>query len=525
MTEDGKTEVGGPVEKEQGEDAMPPTYEEAKGLTEEEPKVKITSSDTKIEMGKEKEAQEGFKGLTKDELMHYANDPFWVRLRWVLFSLFWVIWAAMLVASVLIIVQAPKCPSPDPKQWWQKGPVYKFDVTAFPDTNADGNGDLAGVEEQVAYLVSAGVGTAYFTNLVSTSNLKEVDQDLGTMEEWESLATALQERGLRVIIDFTTEQTSEMHMWYEEAQAGNAEFSDFYKPGSNELNLENPAVVKELERALQFWLEHGVDGFVVRGVGQLPDSVLTTFHGLLESEGEKAGVPKVLLAEDDFVIVEYSGVGAGKPVHLVNFGSDIVTETTAEGIKSSLDDFITELTGKCVEDACPWPAFAISTVSHGKDKVDALTMLKMLLPGTVVTTAGEELGLAGLDFAKITEAPESGHLALYSLLAAKLRHQDAILFGELTTENSFVKQGSVFGLTRVKKGSPGYILVWNLGAEDLTVDLSEVAAMPESIRVLEGASTLAVSPVNEGEEKRCDSKAVPLLAGQAKIFNFVPNFD
>merc|ERR1719228_2274691 len=24
--------------------------------------------------------------------MQYANDPFWVRLRWVLFIAFWVIW-------------------------------------------------------------------------------------------------------------------------------------------------------------------------------------------------------------------------------------------------------------------------------------------------------------------------------------------------------------------------------------------------------------------------------------------------
>lgn len=30
-----------------------------------------------------------FSGLSKDELMKYADDPFWVRLRWVLFLIFW----------------------------------------------------------------------------------------------------------------------------------------------------------------------------------------------------------------------------------------------------------------------------------------------------------------------------------------------------------------------------------------------------------------------------------------------------
>ena len=35
--------------------------------------------------------------------------------RWFLFILFWLIWTGMLAAAVVIIVLAPKCPSPDPK--------------------------------------------------------------------------------------------------------------------------------------------------------------------------------------------------------------------------------------------------------------------------------------------------------------------------------------------------------------------------------------------------------------------------
>merc|ERR1711962_1087071 len=124
-----------PVEGEEG--TMPRTYDAATGLTESaDQKVNIAPSDTKIEMGKEKEKEEeGFKGLSKEELMQFANDPFWVRLRWTLFVLFWIVWVAMLVASVVIIIYAPKCPSPEAKQWWQKGPVYKSPVETFPDGN------------------------------------------------------------------------------------------------------------------------------------------------------------------------------------------------------------------------------------------------------------------------------------------------------------------------------------------------------------------------------------------------------
>lgn len=41
--------------------------------------------------------------------MKYANDPFWIRLRWLLFILFWALWVAMLAGAIVIIVMAPKC--------------------------------------------------------------------------------------------------------------------------------------------------------------------------------------------------------------------------------------------------------------------------------------------------------------------------------------------------------------------------------------------------------------------------------
>ena len=98
------------------------------------------NNDAKIEMGEKNSTnkQEDFdadddpyRALTKDELMQFAKDPFWVRLRWALFALFWLVWVGMLVASVVILVMAKKCPSPEPKEWWQKAPVYDIKVKSF----------------------------------------------------------------------------------------------------------------------------------------------------------------------------------------------------------------------------------------------------------------------------------------------------------------------------------------------------------------------------------------------------------
>lgn len=64
--------------------------------------------------------------MTKEELMKYANDPFWVKLRWFLFILFWLSWVAMLAGAIAIIVFAPKCAAPTPLVWWKKGPLIQI---------------------------------------------------------------------------------------------------------------------------------------------------------------------------------------------------------------------------------------------------------------------------------------------------------------------------------------------------------------------------------------------------------------
>lgn len=68
--------------------------------------------------------------------MKYVNDPFWIRLRWILFVLFWAAWVAMLAGAILIIVYAPKCSKPTPLQWYKKGPLLTIDDNSG-NTEAD----------------------------------------------------------------------------------------------------------------------------------------------------------------------------------------------------------------------------------------------------------------------------------------------------------------------------------------------------------------------------------------------------
>lgn len=82
------------------------------------------NGDVKIDVEAVKQT---LSGMSKEELMKYANDPFWVRLRWALFILFWAIWVGMLVGAIVIVVTAPKCIS-IPKKCWEKSPMVHIDL-------------------------------------------------------------------------------------------------------------------------------------------------------------------------------------------------------------------------------------------------------------------------------------------------------------------------------------------------------------------------------------------------------------
>lgn len=310
---------------------MDPETEPLNAGAAADPKVKFIggSENVDVEKGAGTAKESGIKeALTKSELMKYASDPFWVKLRWFLFILFWVGWLAMLVASVAIIVLAPKCPSPSPKQWWQKYPVYEVYVKSFKDSDGDGVGDLEGVKSKVDYLADLGVGSVWLSpiykspmvdNGYDVSDYKDVDPSFGTLQNFKDLVAALHEKNMKVIMDFIPNHSSDKHEWFAKSVKKEEPYTDYYVwadgknggPPSNwksvfedsawtfnaergqyylhqfykeqpDLNLRNPKVVEEMTNVMKFWLELGVDGFRV-------DSVAHFFEDTTWADEESIG--------------------------------------------------------------------------------------------------------------------------------------------------------------------------------------------------------------------------------------------
>jgi trehalose synthase len=198
--------------------------------------------------------------------------------------------------------------------WWKKAVFYCADVETFYDGNGDGTGDLRGMEERVEYLCDLGVTCLWLMPFYPTARKDDgyditdffgVDPRLGTHGDFVELVRTARACGIRVIIDFVMNHTSDAHPWFKSARRSKDDpYRDYYvwsatepksspkdvvfpdqedslwelDPKTNEwylhhfykhqpdLNIANPRVQEEISRVLGFWLELGVSGFRVDAV-------------------------------------------------------------------------------------------------------------------------------------------------------------------------------------------------------------------------------------------------------------------
>lgn len=259
-----------------------------------------------------------FVGLSKEELMKYADDPYWKKVRLALLIIFWVAWVAILAAAIVIIVIAPKCPPRRDLDWWQTSAVYRVYPRSFKDAKGeDGVGDIAGIHEKLGYLrnelnvTALSLGPIYPTENADfgydITNFSDISPEFGTMEEFDNLRIAMHKMGMKLIMEFVPNHSSDKHPWFIESEKGTEEFKDFYvwHAGSGaagepnnwksryggsawtwsktrqawyyhqlgehqpDLNLRSKEVKEHLKDVLSFWLKKGVDGFRVDSAAYL----------------------------------------------------------------------------------------------------------------------------------------------------------------------------------------------------------------------------------------------------------------
>ena len=190
-------------------------------------------------------------------------------------------------------------------------------VRSFNDSNADGVGDLRGLTEKLDYLQWLGVDCLWLPPFF-TSPLRDGGYDVADYTEVAAgrrhdrrlphVRRRGAQPGLRVIIDFVMNHTSDAHPWFQASRSDpDGPYGDFYVWSDDstgyadariifvdtevsnwtfdpvrkqyfwhrffshqpDLNFENPAVVDAIIEALRFWLDIGIDGFRLDAVPYL----------------------------------------------------------------------------------------------------------------------------------------------------------------------------------------------------------------------------------------------------------------
>jgi alpha-glucosidase len=204
------------------------------------------------------------------------------------------------------------------RPWWRDAVMYEVYLRSFADGNGDGVGDLPGLRARLPHLRDLGVDGLWITPWYRSpfadggydvSDYLDIDPAFGSIEDARGVVEDAHALGLKVIVDFVANHTSDRHAWFEAALAappgsperaryhfrdgrgpdGSSPPNDWisafggrawtrvtepdgtpgqwylhlFAPAQPDLNWDNPVVRQDFESILRFWFDFGLDGLRV----------------------------------------------------------------------------------------------------------------------------------------------------------------------------------------------------------------------------------------------------------------------
>jgi maltose alpha-D-glucosyltransferase/alpha-amylase len=243
----------------------------------------------------------------------------------------------------------------DDPAWYKDAVIYELHVKSFYDSNGDGIGDFRGLTEKLDYLQNLGVTAVWVLPFYPSpqrddgydiSDYNHIHPQYGTLQDFKAFLREAHKRGIRVITELVLNHTSDQHQWFRQSrkakpgslwrdfyvwsdtperyQDARIIFKDFetsnwawdavaksyywhrFYSHQPDLNFDNPRVVHAVMKALDYWLEMGVDGFRLDAVPYLFEREGTNCENLpetyefieaLRAHVDKKHKAKMLLAE------------------------------------------------------------------------------------------------------------------------------------------------------------------------------------------------------------------------------------
>jgi len=216
--------------------------------------------------------------------------------------------------------------------WYKDGIIYQTHVRAFFDSNGDGVGDFQGLTRKLGYLQDLGINILWLLPFYPSplrddgydiAHYTAVNPTFGTLADFKALLKEAHRRGIRVVTELVINHTSDQHPWFQRARQAKpgSPWRDFYVwsdtpekypdariifkdfETSNwawdpvakayywhrffshqpDLNFDNPAVHEAILKALDFWMDLGVDAFRLDAIPYLFEREGTTCENLPET--------------------------------------------------------------------------------------------------------------------------------------------------------------------------------------------------------------------------------------------------
>ena len=207
-------------------------------------------------------------------------------------------------------------------RWWQRGVIYQIYPRSFQDSTGNGIGDLSGIIDRLDYLndgtpQSLGVDAIWLSPIYPSpmadfgydvADYCNIHPDFGDLATFDRLVAEAGRRGIKIIMDWVPNHTSDRHPWFlESRRSRTSPKRDWYiwrdpKPDGSlpnnwgaafggpawtldeatgqyylhqflteqpELNWRNPELQAAMYDVLRFWFKRGVAGFRIDVIGFL----------------------------------------------------------------------------------------------------------------------------------------------------------------------------------------------------------------------------------------------------------------
>jgi alpha-glucosidase len=210
-------------------------------------------------------------------------------------------------------------------QWYNGANFYQIYPRSFMDSNGDGIGDLKGIKSKLQYLKDLGIDGVWLSPIYKSpmadfgydiSDFRDIHGEFGTLQDFEELTSACKKIGLRLILDFVPNHSSDEHEWFKKSERRDPGYEDYfiwsdgkhdnvsnslvypsnwissfrfsawrwsdirqqfyyhnYHYKQPDLNYRNAKLVQEMKDILTYWMEKGVDGFRIDAIQALFERV------------------------------------------------------------------------------------------------------------------------------------------------------------------------------------------------------------------------------------------------------------